>query len=409
MSLKNSIENKVALSSLSSDQMIEAEKFQTVDIVTLSTVHCVHDTYQAFLSPFLPILINTLSITKTEAGFLAVFQQWPSILNPFIGHFFDRYNLRFLIVLAPAITSVVMSLTGVLPNYWMVAILMIIAGISSASIHAVGPVMIGAVSGKTLGKGTSFWMVGGELGRALGPIIIVSVITYFSLQATPWLMVAGIVTSLILFLRLRKIGTLNSRPSVNHNELDWHLALSRMWPFMLPMSGLLLFYSFLVASATTFLPTYLIQEGSNLFFAGLSLTILEAAAVAGAFFGGSISDKIGRRHTLFLSLIFSPILMILFLQVSNWMRYILLVLIGVAAFAISPVIIAMVLENFPENKALANGLYMALSFLLRSSTIALTGIMADGWGLRTTFLICAILCFLSIPMVFLLPQRYKVI
>jgi len=148
-------------------------------------------------------------------------------------------------------------------------------------------------------------------------------------------------------------------------------------------------------------------EGHDLFFAGLALTILEAAAVIGAMLGGIISDRVGRRLTLVVSLVLSPVLLILFLTQPSWIRYILLLLIGITAFSVTPVMIAMVMENFSDSKALANGLYMAIYFLLRSGAIALTGVMADLWGLSTTFYICAIVCFFSVPSVYLIPQYNK--
>jgi len=77
--------------------------------------------------------------------------------------------------------------------------------------------------------------VGGELGRALGPIIIVSVITYFSLDKTPWLMAPGIIMSVILYVRLRKIGIYNNKPVVNSHGFDRGQSLRSMRIFMIPV------------------------------------------------------------------------------------------------------------------------------------------------------------------------------
>jgi FSR family fosmidomycin resistance protein-like MFS transporter len=69
-----------------------------------------------------------------------------------------------------------MSLLGMAPAYAVLALFLVVVGASSASLHAVGPVIAGNLSGRNLGKGMGFWMVGGELGRTLGPIVIVSAI-----------------------------------------------------------------------------------------------------------------------------------------------------------------------------------------------------------------------------------------
>ena len=48
-----------------------------------------------------------------------------------------------------------------------------------------------------------FWMVGGELGRTLGPLVVVSALAVMSERSMVFLVLAGVATSLILQLRLR--------------------------------------------------------------------------------------------------------------------------------------------------------------------------------------------------------------
>ena len=148
-------------------QIAEAEQFQTDRVLTISAGHAVHDTYTGFLPPLLPALIDNLSLTKAEAGLLTVFNQVPSLLQPVIGHLADRVSLRYLVILSPAVTATAMSLLGIAPLYAMLALLLMVTGLSSAVLHAVAPVIAGRLSGKSLGRGMGIWMVGGELGRTL--------------------------------------------------------------------------------------------------------------------------------------------------------------------------------------------------------------------------------------------------
>ena len=43
--------------------------FQTGKILALSVAHFVHDAYTSFLAPLLPLLIDKLSMSLTQAGF----------------------------------------------------------------------------------------------------------------------------------------------------------------------------------------------------------------------------------------------------------------------------------------------------------------------------------------------------
>ncbi len=384
----------------------EADRFQTDRVLTITAAHAVHDTYTGFLPPLLPAFIANLSLTKTEAGVLTVFNQAPSLLQPFIGHLADRVSLRYLVILAPAVTATAMSLLGLAQGYAALALLLTLTGLSSAVLHAVAPVITGRLSGKSLGRGMGFWMVGGELGRTLGPLVIA---IYFklwpdTLSHTPWLMIGGWVTSLLLYVRLRDV---EGRPPNAGQGLPWRQALRIMGPLLVPLLGIIVVRAFMVSALSTYLPTYLTEEGAELWIAGIALSILEAAGVVGALLGGTLSDRLGRRIVLFVSILLTPLLMLLFLAVEGWGRFPLLLGLGLAAFSVTPVIMALVQESFPENRALANGIYMALSFLIRSGVVVIVGAMGDAWGMRLSFVACALITLLALPFLLMLPGRQR--
>jgi FSR family fosmidomycin resistance protein-like MFS transporter len=77
--------------------------------------------------------------------------------------------------------------------------------------------------------------------------------------------------------------------------------------------------------------------------------------------------------------------------------------LGLTALSVVPVIMALVQESFPENRALANGTYMALSFVLRSGVVVVLGMMGDKWGIRLAFIVSAVVPLLGLPFVLLLP------
>jgi FSR family fosmidomycin resistance protein-like MFS transporter len=370
----------------------------------MSASHAVHDTYSAFLPPLLPAFVESMSLTNTSAGLLTVFLTLPSLTQPFIGHLADRVGLRYAVILAPAVAAVTMSMLGIAPTYGVLVLLLLLAGTMSAALHAVGPVMTGRLSGRSLGRGMGFWMVGGELGRTLGPIIIVTGVQFLTLEGTPWLMIGGLVASLLLWVGLRD---LSGRPPGSESGLHWQAALRKMWPFLLPLAAIIVVRAFMVSALTTYLPIFLHSEGATLWFAGVSLAVLEAAGVAGALLGGSLSDKVGRRLVLAVSLVITPVFMFVFLATSGWFRFPLLLLLGFTALSVVPVIMALVQESFPENRALANGVYMATSFILRSGAVLLLGMMGDSWGMRTAFVVSAVLPILGLPFLWLLPTNRR--
>lgn len=389
---------------VASTQSAEADRFQTDRVVTITFGHAVHDTYAAFLPPLLPAFIETLSLTRTEAGFLTVFISAPSLLQPFIGHLADRVSLRWLVIVAPAVAGVVMSLLGVAPSYSVLALLLTVAGLNSATLHAVAPVMAGRVSGKNLGRGMGFWMVGGELGRTLGPLFVGITLEFLTLERMPWLMIGGLLASAALSIRLKDVA---GRPTSAAEELPWRQVLRVMGSFLVVLTGIVTARAFMAVSLTTYLPVFLSDEGAELWFAAISLSILEVAGVAGALAGGALSDRWGRRVILAISLLTTPPLMFAFLAAEGWLRFPLLVLLGFTSLSVTPVIMALVQESFPENRAMANGVYMSLSFVIRAGVVVVLGRLGDLFGMGTAFAASAVLTFFGLPLVLLLPGKKR--
>jgi FSR family fosmidomycin resistance protein-like MFS transporter len=379
----------------------ENKAFQTSRVAIVSTAHAVHDTYTGFFPALLPILIEKYSLTNTSAGLLSVFMRLPSLLQPFIGHLADHKNLRLLIILAPAVTGAAMSSLGIAPGYGFLAFLLILSGISSAFLHAIGPVLGSTFSGVKLGRGMSFWMVGGELGRALGPLITVTALGFLTLEQFPWVMMAGVLTSVLLYTKLHMVTTL---PAKAQSSVPFKQSLKHMKGIMLPVTLLHLSLAFIIASLTIFLPTYLTSRGSNLWMAGASLTILEVSGMIGAFLAGTLSDRFGRRRMLTISFTLTPVLMFLLTITRDLWQIPVLIFLGFFAISVTPVIMAIVMENFPENRSFANGIYMALSFLIGALATLLVGLLSDLVNMQFTFLISAGLALFGLPIIFWLPK-----
>lgn len=378
------------------------KKFQTANVTILSIGHWLFDTYQAFLPAFLPIILQNFSLSKMQGGTLSAYNQFPSLVQPVIGYISDRRNLRWVVILAPAISAITMSMLGVAPGYWTIALLLLIAGFSNAGLHAVGTAITGRLSGDKIGKGMSFWMVAGETGRAVGPLAVVTAIKFLGLKGTPLLMIFGLGASLLLYFRLRKVP--NHQTPVDELS-NWKPALKKVAPFIVLISLIYLTFSFQLSGISTFLPTYLTGQGSSLWFAGASLSIMQVAGIFGAMVGGTWSDRIGRKPLLIGAILLSPISLFFFLITSGFLHFVFLMLMGFSMLSVQPVLMAWIQQSFPDQRALANGLYMALTFVIRSLIVIVIGWMGDRLGLRSAFMVCAGITLTSLPLVLITPAN----
>ena len=379
-------------------------RFHTARVGTIAVAHAVHDTYSAFLPPLIPAFVERLALSRAEAGLLTAFLQGPSLLQPLFGRLGDRFDPRPVVALAPAATAVAMSLLGVSPSYGWLAVLLVVAGCSAAALHAVGPALAAVLSGDRVGTGMGFWMVGGELGRALGPLVVASGIRLLGFEGTPWLMTGGVAASILLWPRIRRLPWSPRGPREERRRTLGQV-IRDLLPVMAPMTGLLVARAFLLAALATFLPLFLREEGSSLFAAGAALTVVEAAGVAGALGGGVLSDRLGRRRLVALSLVLTSPLIVAFVLAGGPWRAALLVPMGLVGLSVAPVLMAAVQDAFPRDRGLANGVYQAVNFVVRSVVVVGVGAMADAWGIRTAFLVCAGVALAALPLVGFLPEE----
>jgi FSR family fosmidomycin resistance protein-like MFS transporter len=281
--------------------------------------------------------------------------------------------------------------------------MLLVAGFSVAAFHATAPVAVGYLSGNRLGRGMGFWMVGGEMGRTLGPLVVVSALAVMSLKSLAFLSVAAIATSVFLFFRLREVPL---RTRTDGEQIPWRTAVRAMRRTMLLLGALVSLRSMMVMATTIFLPLYLTEQGANLWVAGAALSIVEAAGIAGAFTGGWMSDHVGRRAVMVLGQIVAPLALIAFLAADGWVRVAILPVIGFSLLAVPPVLMALVQEKFPETRALANGVYLSMNFVIRSIAAIAYGVFGDAFGLSTSMYIAAAAMFLGLPLIWLIaPTR----
>lgn len=372
------------------------------DVFVVALAHFSHDVFGAFLAPLLPMLRDRLGLGYAATGGLAIFTQLPSLLNPLIGHLADRASLKWLVILAPAVTGTLMSSLGLPSDYASLAFLLLGAGVSIAAFHAPAPAMLGEIAGRRTGAAMSLFMAAGELARTLGPLVAVAGVGWFGLEGLWRLGGIGWMISALLWWRLRHWKKA-PRP-------EGHGAWSKLAPRMKQVFPVLVWLAagraLMLIALTTYLPIYMRDERqASLALAAASLSVLEGAGFVGALLSGTLSDRWGRRRVLAALAGLAPLFMLGFVFGPGWLVVPLLLATGLAALSMQPVLLALVQDEFPENRAFANGTYMALSFLLRAGAIAVVGVLADLWGLVPAFAVSAGAGLLAFPAVFLLPRR----
>ena len=384
-----------------SDQIPQTETFHAGQVAPIVGAHFIHDIYTATLAPLLPVIIEKLTLSYTQAGSLSVFLQLPAMLNPFIGYMADRVSLRYFVIFAPAVTATLISSLSFIDTFVGMIVVLLATGVSVAAFHAPAPAMIARVSGKRVGFGMSLFMAAGEFSRSIGPLIAVWAVTMWTLDGFFRIVVLGWGMTAVLYWQLRDVP----------GRTDKIAPLRELRPFLrtlyLPLGIILFFRNFMMACLTLYLPTFLEGEGASLWLAGAALSILEFAGVAGALSSGTISDKVGRKMVLFVAALVSAVFLIVFLNVNGLAMVPVLVFLGFSALSTTPVMLAIVQDQLPHHRAVGNGLFIFMSFAIRSVAVLVIGYAGDNIGLRPAYFWSAIVSLGAIPAIFMLPGSIR--
>lgn len=353
--------------------------FDRVRVAQLSAAHLAHDVYPAFLGVLLPLLIDELGLSLAAAGILASTLRWTTSLQPFLGHLADRTDTRNWVIYAPAVTAACMSLVGVAPNAPTVVILLLLTGVSHAAFHPSGGALVTRVSGDEWGRGTAWFMTGGEIGRVIGPIFIAAVIAVGGLRLSPVAVLPGILTTVLLYKALRHAPALYASAKGRANVRE---ALANGRRPVLMLSAAIFLRSSANVTVVIFYPTLVTASGGSLLRAGVGVGLYEVGAVVGAFLGGVLSDRLGRNKMMLAGALLGapPIAAALYLGATP-LGFALLVVGGFGWLSATSIELVTMQELLPDNRSTAVGITYFVKAAGAIVATIMIGVAADVIGL----------------------------
>ncbi len=370
-------------------------------VLALSAGHFINDSYQGFLAPLLPLLIAKLGFSLTLAGVLtSISAIATSLIQPVFGHIADKTSRTYWTFLGPLVTAFFLGLIGLATHYWMLVIIITMAGIGTAAFHPQAAVLTGQASEDKKGLGMAIFVTGGSAGHSFGPLIVLPIVTAWGLQATPITMIWGIVIALILWRILPK----RLETKIPHVHLQDAKPLAKRGVL------LLLWYvgmirAFMVVGFVTFIPLYLTQKNTSLLLAGTAITVFELSGAAGSFIGGPLSDRLGRKFTIAGTIMTSIPFLWLFLYQDGIIALVCLAIAGFFLFSSIRVVIITAQELFPNRASTASSLMMGVSWGVGGLLVTPLGALGETYGLQTALSILVILGISSALAALFLPKH----
>jgi MFS transporter, FSR family, fosmidomycin resistance protein len=373
-------------------------------MAVLSLGHMFTDIAQGSIPALLPFLIaqDHLSYAAASALVLAATIS-SSIIQPLFGHVSDRLSLPWLMPLGPALGGLGVALAGLAPTYPLTFAAVVVSGLGVAAFHPEGSRFANYVSGARRASGMSLFSVGGNVGFALGPVVMTPLLIAFGLHGTVFVLIPTWLMATVLLAQLPYLKTF--RRDVVAGRVQTSETTEAWGPFAI-LAGVIALRSFVYFGMVTFIPLYYVNVlHTSKALGGVALSAMLLGGAAGTLLGGPLADRFGRRAVLVGSMLVIPPLVVGFLLSGPVVAVAFAALAGAATIATFAVTIVMGQEYLPGRLGVAAGVTIGLSIGLGGVGAPLLGLLADAHGLTAVFETIAVLPLGALALSLALPKR----
>ena len=391
------------------------------DVWLISIGHSLTHWYPATFYLLLPLIGRELGLSYSEIGFIMTCQYIAGAVSNIPGGMVVDTVGRQGLLMAVSLFWVgfpyfLMSFTH---SYWVLLLCVTLVGIGNNLWHPTAIPALAQRFPERKGLALSFHSMGGNLGDALAPLAVGTLLAVLSWRAIVILnVIPGLVmASLILFyLGTLRIGGAKAKDRVaeeKHEGQSLREYLRGLSELLKNRELLMLslgsgFRSLTQAGLLTFLPVFLAYEmGYSPFWVGLCMFVLQAAGFAATPVAGYLSDRMGRRRILMTSMLMTAVVLAFMAFAGRSLAFVFFIaVLGFFLYAIRPVLQAWTLECAPKKMGGTSiGMLFGVQAVGSSIGPAIGGVLADRYGLMSVFFFLAVTIVVANLFIFFMPSR----
>jgi FSR family fosmidomycin resistance protein-like MFS transporter len=370
----------------------------------ISLSHFLNDTMQSLIPSVYPILKDSYALDFTQIGLITLaFQFTASLLQPVIGHMTDRKAQPFSLAIGMGFTFFGLLLLSAAQNYPVILIAAALVGFGSAVFHPESARIARLASGGRYGFAQSVFQVGGNLGSAMGPVLAALIVVPFGQPSIGWFSLIAFVAIVILW-RIGhwykpQITTKKAAPVQPHPDAP---SSRRVKIALVVLVALVFSKQLYVSSLSSYYIFYLIDKFEvSTQAAQLYLFIFLASNAIGAFFGGPLGDRFGRKYVIWFSILGALPFTLALPYAGLFGSAVLTVLIGAIVSSATSSIIVFAQELMPHRFGMISGVFFGFAFGFGGLGAAVLGRLADHTSIAFVYQVCAFLPAIGLLAVFL--------
>jgi FSR family fosmidomycin resistance protein-like MFS transporter len=371
-------------------------------LLSLSILHGLNDALQSALTASYPLLKDDLMLSFGQIGLITLtYQISASVFQPVIGLFYDRHPYIWSLPIGTCFTLVgfislafATTLFGTMCSVFMV-------GIGSSTLHPEASRLTSIASGGKRGFAQSLFQVGGNLGGAIGPLLVAFLAAPYGRRYLSLFSILSVIAIIVAIPVCRwyknRLQLLKQENTTMRVRTESPLPMKTVI-FSISILLLLIFSKYVyLSSLSSYYTFYLIEKfGIGIQDSQIYLFVFLGATAIGTLVGGPIGDKIGRKYVIWASILGVAPFTLLMPHVNLFWTVVLSFFIGLILASAFPAILLYAQELLPYKLGLVSGLFFGFAFGIAGIASAILGKMADLHGLETVYHICAYMPLLGI-------------
>jgi MFS transporter, FSR family, fosmidomycin resistance protein len=370
----------------------------------ISLSHFLNDTMQSLIPSVYPILKASYALDFAQIGMITLaFQFTASLLQPLVGYFTDRKAQPFSLAIGMGFTFFGLLLLSVAQQYAVILIAAGLVGLGSAVFHPESARIARLASGGRYGFAQSVFQVGGSFGTSMGPLLAALVVVPFGQPSIAWFSSIAFLAIVILWrigqwykpqITAKRAAPIDAHPDAPSSR--------RVMTALGVLVALLFSKQLYVASLSSYYIFYLIDKfGVSTQAAQFYLFVFLASNAAGAFFGGPLGDRFGRKYVIWFSILGALPFTLALPYAGLFTGAVLTVFIGFIISSATSSIIVFAQELMPHRFGMISGVFFGFAFGFGGLGAALLGRVADHTGIAFVYQVCAVLPAIGLLAVFL--------
>lgn len=366
------------------------------------SAHFFNDLVTTGMIPALVVLYKeAFQLNYTEAtAIVLVSYLTSSVMQPLFGIWTDRKPKSWFISLGLFLSVSGLALTAIAPTYSWLLFFIALSGIGSGMFHPEASRAAHLAAGNRKGTAQAIFQVGGNAGQAFGPLMLPLFIISTGIDGLLWFLPVALFTLLLTVPLLRwlkvKVGEKGAKKVFAGKNYPGYATILLI---------IIVLRSWCQVGVVIFLPFY--YNHLSLETSELLNFIFVGSGALGTFIGGVLSDRIGMKRLLVLSMMIATPFALLLPYVNGVLAVFVLLIFGFTVLSSFSITVVYMQQLLPKNIAMASGLTIGFGVGAGGIGAVFMGGLSDLFSVDLVFTILSLLPLLGGILAIFLPSREK--